>query len=273
MKCANPYLRYINKRYITEYVDYVMAYDFRIFYVKDGEMQIETENNEYIISKKSLILIPPATAYRIRDCKKDTYIYILNFDLDSSHSELAPMPPDLTKSFDYKKAIISKSDEFQSVHTETDSFWVEEYLELLIEESLSENIYCDEMKSAYMKILLINLKREKIKESLPKIIIETKKYIEENCLENLTNRNISEHFGYHPLYLNRIFNKHTGKTIHIYALECKLKEADRMLASTEKSIYEIAELTGFNTSEYFSKVYKKYYNQSPSQARKKYRMM
>ncbi|MBE7046330.1 MAG: helix-turn-helix transcriptional regulator [Ruminococcaceae bacterium] len=273
MKNSIPYLRYIDKRYIKNYDELVIAYDYRLFYIAEGGIKITIENNSFSLIEKSLIVIPPAVAYKISDCKKDTLVYILNFDLDSKNAIQPPMSPDNPATFDIYKAIIPEITDFKDIHFENNAVWAEDILKTLAEENEFQKLYYTEIKNAYLKILLLNLKREKINIHIPDIINEIKNYIEENCLENPSIKKISQKFGYHPLYLTRIFKLYTGKTIHTYLLEHKLKQAKTLVSGTEKTIYEIAEMTGFSTSEYFSKVFKKYFGCTPSQIRKQNKLI
>lgn len=273
MKNSIPYVRYADKRFITNYDCFVQAYDYRLFYVISGELQLITEKCTYVIAEKSLIIIPPAVKYKIAECKKDTLIYILNFDLDSNNSDVSAMSPDRPESFDIKRVIIPARIDFCEIYFEVDAFFVEALLNKLYEESEKNYIYSDEIKDAYLKLILLYLIREKIKEKTPGIIGDIKKYIEKNCLFCPSNEEMATYVGYHPLYLNRIFKQHTGKTLHAYQLECRLKEAEKLILSSDKNICEIAEITGFDTAEYFTKVYKKHFGHTPTQARKKLRML
>jgi AraC-like DNA-binding protein len=61
-------------------------------------------------------------------------------------------------------------------------------------------------------------------------------------------------------HLSRIIKKETGMTFTEYVLREKVKEAERLLADTDIQIKNIAVSLGFEDSNYFSRVFKKYTN-------------
>ena len=46
-----------------------------------------------------------------------------------------------------------------------------------------------------------------------------------------------------------------------------MEQAHALLVETDLKIYEIAERVGYNDPNYFSSIYRKYYGQSPYQAK------
>ena len=65
----------------------------------------------------------------------------------------------------------------------------------------------------------------------------------------------------------RIFRKATGVTAMQYLTDYRLKIADVMLTSTNKSIAELAELCGFEDEGYFCRCYKKKFGEAPGKKR------
>ncbi len=60
----------------------------------------------------------------------------------------------------------------------------------------------------------------------------------------------------------------TGLTINDFILSIRLKKAAALLIHTNKTISQIAGDTGHSSSQYFSTLFKKQFNQTPSQYRK-----
>lgn len=49
----NPYVRYIDKRHaVTEYKDFVAAYDHRLFFVLSGSLEISLENGSHTTPRR-----------------------------------------------------------------------------------------------------------------------------------------------------------------------------------------------------------------------------
>ena len=94
-------------------------------------------------------------------------------------------------------------------------------------------------------------------------------YIQENYDENITNEQLAKIVNYHPYYLNRVFKKYTGVTLHKYLLDYRISMAENMLLSTEITVEKIAEQVGFNSTTCFISYFKKVKFLTPSQFRNK----
>ena len=68
-------------------------------------------------------------------------------------------------------------------------------------------------------------------------------------------------------YYNRIFKKKFNTSPKQYILAKKLNYAMDLLATTNISITDISEMSGFSSLYYFSKIFKNYYNISPQNYR------
>ena len=68
---------------------------------------------------------------------------------------------------------------------------------------------------------------------------------------------------YHEYYLNRIFTKHVGMSMHRYILNLRINEGKRLLLNSNLSISDIASCIGFNSYTHFSSYLKKETGLSP----------
>lgn len=73
--------------------------------------------------------------------------------------------------------------------------------------------------------------------------------------------NVSKH------YFCRVFKAVTQKSAMEYLRDFRLRVADVLLANTKSSISEISACCGFESPNYFSRCYKRYYGESPSNSR------
>lgn len=71
-------------------------------------------------------------------------------------------------------------------------------------------------------------------------------------------------------YAGTLFKEVTGQTIKEYQCTLKLRKAEQLLKETDKSIAEVAQLTGFSDMFYFSKIFHKKKGCSPGEYRKTY---
>lgn len=67
----------------------------------------------------------------------------------------------------------------------------------------------------------------------------------------------------HPTYLSRLFKDEVGENITRYIHSQKMEEAKNLIANTDHSISEIAEMLGYSSLAYFSKVFRTTTQTSP----------
>jgi len=71
-----------------------------------------------------------------------------------------------------------------------------------------------------------------------------------------------------PVYLSRLFKQELGTSFGAYLTQIRVRKAAQLLNSTDMSVYEVAERTGYETQHYFSTAFKKQTGVSPLQFRK-----
>lgn len=72
-------------------------------------------------------------------------------------------------------------------------------------------------------------------------------------------------FGISPNYLSQLFGKYNDTGFNEYVNNCKIGESKKLLAEGNYKVYEIAEMLGFESAFYFSKVFKKIEGMSPTE--------
>jgi YesN/AraC family two-component response regulator len=96
-------------------------------------------------------------------------------------------------------------------------------------------------------------------------------YLQAHYVEKLTLEQLSETFFISSTYLCRLFKQTTGFTIVEYLNYIRIKEAQRLLQSTNAKVMTIAENTGFDSIAHFGRVFKQIAKCSPLQYRKQNR--
>lgn len=94
-------------------------------------------------------------------------------------------------------------------------------------------------------------------------------YINENYDEIGQIEQISEHFFISKYYLCRIFKNAMQMTVVDYLNRLRVKNACVFLKSTTMRVAEISARCGFNSTAYFSNVFKKITGMSPAEFRRK----
>lgn len=95
-------------------------------------------------------------------------------------------------------------------------------------------------------------------------------YISEHYSEEISAESMAKLCNMSYSYFSRIFKRVMNKSFNDYLNFVRIMEAERLLASTDMNITEIAYETGFSSSSYFIKIFSKYKNISPSRFRKQF---
>lgn len=95
-------------------------------------------------------------------------------------------------------------------------------------------------------------------------------YFEDHYNEKVSLDQIAENMYLSPFYISKIFKSETGDAPIRHLINIRLERAKELLESDYKgSIQEVAALVGYDDAYHFSKLFKKHYGMTPSQARKK----
>lgn len=92
---------------------------------------------------------------------------------------------------------------------------------------------------------------------------QIKHYLDKHYLEKIGLNEMAAHFNMSPNYLSTIFNKMNHHGISHYQNTRRIEKARELLLSGKYRIYEISEMTGFDSPFYFSKVFKRITGTSP----------
>lgn len=102
------------------------------------------------------------------------------------------------------------------------------------------------------------------------VVEQIMNYIEDHYSEKISLDQIAENMYLSPFYISRIFKSETGNAPIRYLINIRLEKARELLeGGYEGSIQEVAALVGYDDAYHFSKLFKKRYGISPSQARRR----
>jgi len=102
-----------------------------------------------------------------------------------------------------------------------------------------------------------------IKSHTGSIVEQIKDYIRQNLNKRLGLNQVADVFGFSPKYISQLFAKHAGCSFVEYINSEKITRARELLLMNNAKVYEISEQLGFDSSFYFSKVFKKHTGLSP----------
>ena len=95
-------------------------------------------------------------------------------------------------------------------------------------------------------------------------------YLETHYSEPLTIPQVADYVGVSAIYLNRVFKLSTGKTLSEYLNYYRTTQSLPMLEAGAKTIHAIREAIGYNDVRSYIRFFKKFYNMTPNEYRKKY---
>ncbi len=99
-------------------------------------------------------------------------------------------------------------------------------------------------------------------------ILSAMDYIERNYLKDPSLLETAKHVGLSSSHFSRIFKQATGVTYSEYLNYIRVEHGRKLLLTTNLSISEIAQFSGFDNGNYFCNVTKKLLGCSPSEIRK-----
>jgi two-component system response regulator YesN len=93
-------------------------------------------------------------------------------------------------------------------------------------------------------------------------------FMEQNFHQDLTLSDIATAVAISPGYLTKLFKERRDQTVMDFLERIRIGEALKLLKETNQSIKEIASRVGYRDPNYFSKVFKKVTNSSPTEIRR-----
>ena len=268
-RLLNPCVRFaMRARRNTPYEETVCAYDHRLFYPLANSCALLTEGLRRTLTPGDLAVLPPGLGYRL-DCEANapcTFV-IVNFDLDAERygeEPIAPVSPDR-----FEPALMFSSlrlPPFERPFLARGRADLRQRLETLCDLMQTRpNLYRDRLSALLKDALLLALDWPAPEGTL---LSEVRRYLDVNFTLPLTNAMVGKRFGYHPYYLDQMFSAGFGQSMHAYLIEKRIRCAQQLLLTTDRSVSAIAAECGFEGASWFSECFKKRTGASPSDFRK-----
>jgi len=90
-------------------------------------------------------------------------------------------------------------------------------------------------------------------------------YLRERVYSSISLDELVSEFHFSKTHLSQTFKAHSGKTILTYYNSLKIEEAKRLIAETNMNFSQISNQLNFSSLHYFSRLFKKHTNLSPSE--------
>ncbi|MEH7096291.1 response regulator transcription factor [Neobacillus vireti] len=118
-----------------------------------------------------------------------------------------------------------------------------------------------------MWIIQVMEKMADLKKEQHNPIQVAKEWIKNNLGDSISIKKIAQQVYMNPNYFCDYFKSQTGETILDYVTSARLEKAKELLEKTDLKIYDISLSVGYQDTKYFSRLFKQWIGQTPSQFR------
>jgi len=134
---------------------------------------------------------------------------------------------------------------------------------------LEDGVQINQFLDKFILSLIETINKSKI-ENPNRLAIKAYNFIKENFNKNSSLSDLSLHLKLSTFYTCKILKKAYSKSFVDLVSDLRILTAKQLLINTDQSIKEISYSVGFNSQHYFSKIFKKYTNMTPSEYKKKH---
>jgi two-component system response regulator YesN len=101
------------------------------------------------------------------------------------------------------------------------------------------------------------------------IVKKAKEYVDSHYAnKGITLNEVAQKCHVSPNYLSYLFKKYTGSNLWEYVVKLRMEESKRLILTTGLRSYEVADQVGYESSEHFSKSFKRYFGMNPTELKK-----
>ena len=278
----NPHIRCAQQFMYKPHNNHVYIKDCRLFYISDGKCKISIDNNLIELKKDTMFYCCGGSDYTFIPDKnienKSIQLYSINFDLTQNYSYICNtfIPENYNKTNNHTpvdSCYVEDSSFLNSFFVYENAYYFKDMIIDITNEFLLNRFYFREYSGSILKSILINLHRISLNNpsSVPSGLQKVIEYINFNFDKEINNSLLAKISGYHEFYLNRLFNKHIGMSMHKYIINLRINKSKYLLLNTDMSVSEIAIKIGFNSNTHFSTMFKKELSVTPFEYRNKLR--
>lgn len=239
-----------------------------LIYVDSGYIEVKSENYEGIVKKGEVIIHCENETHSI-SCPLDTApnVIIIGFAcacerLDAFASAPVPLTTELQRLLtdvikEGRSVFLPPYDvpNLKDMKKRSDyPFGADQMIKLKLEAFLIELVRASELSLEKSFSAKAGAKMQ-----------EVHRYIEENFREHIRLDELCFLYGTNKTTLCASFKEEYGTTVLGYINHLKIKESKRLLREGNYNLTQIASMVGFSSLHYFSRIFKQYEKQSPSE--------
>ena len=246
--------------------------EFEIVYMLEGILDCQINMEHFICREGDILVIPPGKVHGFnlfedKSCHYANILFSLNL-LEKEDSEIFTtfFKPYLKESIQISNYFPKESKENILLHDSVLTLFEHRHEELTEPLLIKSELY--KVMSILQKIAppaetLISTSERNIKRLMP--VFEA---IKKNSARSISVPEAASLSNLSESYFMTIFKQVSGSSFINFLKKTRLENARVMLLSTDISILEIAENSGFESVSYFIRAFKEFYKISPLQYRK-----
>jgi len=258
---------------------------YRLYYIDSGEGYINSPLGTTMLIPGNLYLVPSFTLCDLH-CDGVMGQYFVQFFEESPDGislfghcrEVLQFPAVEADVLNFKRLLainpgrgINRSDNPKVYEKEV---YYKEYTKL---NELQSSAAQFETQGILLQILSRFMKSERFKRgpvsAIPSVVMAAISYIQINIGSSLKVSELASRANLNTDYFSRLFQRYTGKSPVVYIVEQRIERAQYLIITTNIQYGGIAELTGFDSQQYFCKMFKKITGLSPKEYRRQNQTM
>lgn len=213
---------------------------YDLTFVTDGTMTYTVKDTTYLLKKNDAIFLPPGTVRtRVQGIRPAGYVSF-NFHL----------LPDCTLPFSHHLPGCMSSE-------------IKKLISAFPQSHLLHYYHAKEKLTSMLNYILFELQDITAFPSGNEHVIKMVKYINSHITEKLSLSVISREVALSKEYAANIFKREMHKTVTEYINEKKMQAAKELIASHELTLADVATQLGFENYNYFSRLFRKYFDVTP----------
>ena len=228
-----------------------------LFFIVSGKGQFLIQDQVFPVDVNNLVIINPNVAHTEASLNAQPLEYIV---LGIEGVELAT-----SENSNGQFCIL---DHYESME-------ISSCLRNILREMELKNTGYEDICQAYMEILIIRLMRSTALavQAEPQVIsgnrqcAAVRQYIDLHFKEPLTLEQLAQEAHINKYYLSHAFKREYGVSPINYMISRRIEESKYLLAETDLSMSQIAQLLGFSSLSYFSQVFRRTQQTSPMEYR------
>ncbi len=256
------------------------------YFVRDGHMKLEEEGKIYDLMAGDVLFLSPGKCHDGLAVNDRVGYYYIHFRWDSLQEvEMQEDEYQNAKMEVWEKTILSvEGDSGHDVLLLPKIIHLPPFLQRELTEDVAQLISASQRVSVHQHsmcccrflALLLKMSQTETERLLPdapssfSYTVPIMAYLKKNYGEKITGEMLEKHFHHNFDYMNRKFKENTGYTIFQYLERFRIGESRKLLESKRFTIAEIAGMLGYCNAFYFTKVFRKYENMTPSEYRKRH---